>query len=109
MKKSKTKKPSEPTRRVTGQVRLMSKHEVCDVVGASFPTIWQWMRDGKFPRSRKLGGKTCWLASAVENWIINRPVKRIKGDPEVEKKPSRGGRPSRKMKPRLRINPSIQP
>src|SRR6266850_2172962 len=79
MKKSKTKKPSEPTRRVTGQVRLMSKHEVCDVVGASFPTIWQWMRDGKFPRSRKLGGKTCWLASEVENWIINRPVKRIKG------------------------------
>jgi predicted DNA-binding transcriptional regulator AlpA len=82
---------SDPARRYgegkTGQVRLMSKLEVCDVVGVSFPTLWQWMRDGKFPRSRELGGKTCWLASEVEQWIIDRPVRRLKGDPVEEKKP----------------------
>ena len=84
------KKPKEKTK---AAIRLMSKHEVCDVTGMSFPTIWDKMRKGKFPRSRAYnddnGGKACWLASEVEEWIVNRPVKPIKGDPAVEeKKPS---------------------
>jgi hypothetical protein len=33
-------------------LRLLSKPEVLSITGASFPTIWIWMRDGKFPRSR---------------------------------------------------------
>ena len=37
--------------------RFISKTEVLDRVGASYPSIWQWMRDGRFPRSRELGGK----------------------------------------------------
>ncbi len=38
--------------------RLISKLQVLDRVGVSYPTLWQWMRQGKFPRSRELGGKS---------------------------------------------------
>jgi prophage regulatory protein len=62
------------------QVRLISKPEVLDRVGVTFPTIWKWMREGKFPRSRVLGGKTAWIESEVEAWIAALPVRRLKGD-----------------------------
>jgi predicted DNA-binding transcriptional regulator AlpA len=32
-------------------VRLMTKAEVLAVMNVSYPTIWAWMRDRKFPRS----------------------------------------------------------
>ena len=38
------------------------------------------MRDGKFPRSRELGGKSAWLESEVEAWIASLPTRRLKGD-----------------------------
>ena len=60
--------------------RLISKHEVLDRVGVTYPTLWSWMRRGAFPRSRELGGKVCWLESEIEDWIVNRPVRRLKGD-----------------------------
>lgn len=62
------------------QTRLVSKPEVLDRTGVTYPTLWQWMIDGKFPRSRELGGKACWLASEIDEWIVNRPVRRLKGD-----------------------------
>jgi predicted DNA-binding transcriptional regulator AlpA len=86
------KKPKAKPKVKKAAVRLMTKHEVCDVTGLSFPTIWDKMRKGQFPRSRAYNddnnGKACWLASEVEAWIINRPVKPIKGDPVEEKQPS---------------------
>jgi predicted DNA-binding transcriptional regulator AlpA len=60
--------------------RLISKPEVLDRVGVTYPTLWAWMRDGKFPRSRELGGKSCWVESEVAEWITSRPVRRLKGD-----------------------------
>ena len=62
------------------QVRLISKPEVLDRVGVTFPTIWKWMRDGTFPRSRVLGGKVGWIEFEVEAWIASLPVRRLKGD-----------------------------
>jgi len=60
--------------------RFIGKPEVLNRVGASYPSIWQWMREGKFPRSRELGGKAAWLESEIEAWIVNRPIRRLKGD-----------------------------
>jgi prophage regulatory protein len=60
--------------------RLLGRHEVCAVVGASYPSIWTWMRAGKFPRSRIVGGKTKWFSSEVEAWMAALPVRRLKGD-----------------------------
>jgi excisionase family DNA binding protein len=60
--------------------RLLSKLEVCERVNLTYPTIWAWMRAGKFPRSRDLGGKICWVSTEIDKWIKDRPVRRLKGD-----------------------------
>jgi predicted DNA-binding transcriptional regulator AlpA len=60
---------------------LISKSEVVAIIGVSFPTIWQWMRLGKFPRSRVCGGRTVWIESAVTDWVNALPRRRLKGDP----------------------------
>lgn len=61
---------------------FIKKAEVIRRVGLSYPTIWQWMIEGKFPRSRELGGRTVWLESEIDDFILNRPVRRLKGDPQ---------------------------
>jgi prophage regulatory protein len=66
-----------------GQVRLLSKYDVIDRIGVSYPTLWDWMCKSKFPRSRELGGKICWLASEVEDWMQSRPKTRLKGDADT--------------------------
>ncbi len=64
-------------------VRLISKAEVLAITGMTFPTIWAWMRAGKFPRSRIVGGKSMWLSTEVEKWLAGLPVRPLKGDAEV--------------------------
>jgi predicted DNA-binding transcriptional regulator AlpA len=64
--------------------RLIFKPEVLDRVGVTYPTIWTWMRDGKFPRSRVVGGKIAWIESEIDDWIGSLPVRRLKGDAERE-------------------------
>lgn len=63
-------------------IRLMSKGEVLDRVGVSFPTLWRWMRADKFPRARDDGSgmMPVWLAHEVEAWILSRPLRTFKGD-----------------------------
>ena len=58
--------------------RLLSKPEVLDRVALTFPTVWKFMREGKFPRSRVLGGKTVWLESEIEAWINALPERAYK-------------------------------
>jgi predicted DNA-binding transcriptional regulator AlpA len=61
-------------------LQLLMKHEVVAVTGVTYPTIWAWMRAGTFPRSREVGGKSAWLASEVEAWLANLPLRKLKGD-----------------------------
>jgi predicted DNA-binding transcriptional regulator AlpA len=77
--------PSAPERlrasdRPRGPPRLLDRHEVCVLAGASYPTVWQWMRAGTFPRSRIVGGKSMWLSTEIEAWMAALPVRRLKGD-----------------------------
>ena len=65
-------------------LQLLMKHEVVAITGMTFPTLWLWMRQGKFPRSRIVGGKSAWLASEVEAWIAALPVRKLKGDKTTE-------------------------
>jgi prophage regulatory protein len=60
--------------------RLMDKAEVCRIANASFPSIWSWMRAGKFPRSRIVAGRSMWLSTEIENWLRALPVRPLKGD-----------------------------
>ncbi len=53
--------------------KLISKPEVIDKVGVSYPTLWDWMRKGKFPRSRQLGGKVCgWSPRSTSGFLVDR-------------------------------------
>jgi predicted DNA-binding transcriptional regulator AlpA len=66
--------------------RLLRKRDILEISGVSYQTIWQWMRDGKFPRSRVTAGKsssTVWRSDEVQAWIDNLPVRKLKGDTEV--------------------------
>jgi predicted DNA-binding transcriptional regulator AlpA len=70
------------------QDRLLDRHEVCAITNVTFPTIWAWMRAGKFPRSRIVGGKSMWLSSEVNAWMQALPVRPLKGDSaEAEAQP----------------------
>ena len=62
------------------QVRplLLGRHDVVAMAGVTYPTIWFWMRGGKFPRSRIVGGKSMWVASEIEAWIAALPVRPLK-------------------------------
>jgi predicted DNA-binding transcriptional regulator AlpA len=69
---------------VPGQ-RLLSKPEILAITGTSFPTIWAWMRDNKFPRSRIVGGRSMWLSNDIDTWLAGLKVRPLKGDaPESE-------------------------
>jgi predicted DNA-binding transcriptional regulator AlpA len=59
---------------------LLTKREVCTIVNATFPTIWQWMKDGKFPRSRIAGGRSVWRSDEIDAWLAGLPVRPLKGD-----------------------------
>jgi len=61
-------------------VRLMSKREVLAIANVSYPTLWSWMRQGTFPRSRVLGGKSMWRSDEIDGWLAALPVRQLKGD-----------------------------
>jgi predicted DNA-binding transcriptional regulator AlpA len=67
-----------------GTVRLLDRHEVCAIAGVTYPSIWLWMREGAFPRSRVVGGKSMWLSSEIDDWLTSLPVRPLKGDAPVE-------------------------
>jgi prophage regulatory protein len=61
--------------------KLLSKQEVLDRTGVSYPTIWHWMRVGRFPRARQCGEqKIAWIESEVEAWIEALPITVLKGE-----------------------------
>jgi predicted DNA-binding transcriptional regulator AlpA len=62
--------------------RLLDRHDVISITGVTFPTIWAWMRAGKFPRSRICGGKSMWLSTEVDEWMAALPIRPLKGDDE---------------------------
>jgi predicted DNA-binding transcriptional regulator AlpA len=64
-------------------VKLLSRRELLERVPISYPNIWMQMRDGKFPRSRAIGGKVVWLESEIDEWITNLPITQLKGDTEA--------------------------
>jgi prophage regulatory protein len=61
-------------------LRLMTKAEVLAIANVSFPTIWQWQRDGKFPRSRVVGGQSMWRSDEIAAWLEGLPITKLKGD-----------------------------
>lgn len=56
---------------------LMTMKEVAPMVGFSKPTIYQMVREGRFPRQLRLGpNKVAWLRSEVLAWIDKKAAER---------------------------------
>jgi predicted DNA-binding transcriptional regulator AlpA len=71
--------PPENLRPPTG---VLTKKQVLERAGGvSFPTLWKWMRAGKFPRARTVGDlKSVWLDNEVEAWMSALSLSRLSGD-----------------------------
>jgi predicted DNA-binding transcriptional regulator AlpA len=62
------------------ELRLLSKREVVERIGVSYPTIWRWMRAGTFPRGLAVGERTMWRSDDIAGWLANLQQRRLKGD-----------------------------
>lgn len=52
--------------------RLMRLKEVQHRVGLGRSTIYRWMAEGRFPKSRSLGPKCAvWVEAEIENWLLD--------------------------------------
>jgi predicted DNA-binding transcriptional regulator AlpA len=61
------------------QPRLLSKKEVLARIPVTYPTIWNWMRKGTFPRARIISEtKAGWLESEINEWVRARPQRNYK-------------------------------
>jgi predicted DNA-binding transcriptional regulator AlpA len=61
-------------------LQYVSKAEVLKLVPVTYVTVWNWMRAGTFPRSRKVGGKSMWLKHEISAWMLRQPFSTLKGD-----------------------------
>jgi hypothetical protein len=55
--------------------RFLTKAQVMERIHISGPTIWLWMRQGKFPRSRVVANKSmCARGERVDGGAANSPA-----------------------------------
>ena len=58
---------------------FLSKAQVLKKVPVTGPTLWSWVRQGKFPKPRDISpNKTVWLEADVDAWIRAQPVRNYK-------------------------------
>ena len=57
---------------------FLSKKQVLAKVPVTGPTLWSWVRAGKFPRPRAIFNKTVWVAAEVDAWMQARPHREYK-------------------------------
>jgi|SRR6516164_2040242 prophage regulatory protein len=57
---------------------FLSKQQVLKKIPVTAPTLWAWVRQGKFPRPRAIYNKTVWIASEVDAWMQARPHRQYK-------------------------------
>jgi predicted DNA-binding transcriptional regulator AlpA len=69
-------------------VRLLNRHEVVAITGLTYPSIWQRMKRGEFPRSRVLGERSVWRSDEIDQWLANLPLRPLMGDAGQEQTPA---------------------
>ena len=58
---------------------FLSKAQVLKKIPVTGPTLWAWVRAGKFPRPRELSeNKTVWVEAEVDAWMQARPLRKYK-------------------------------
>jgi predicted DNA-binding transcriptional regulator AlpA len=71
-----------PKVEVPPAVRLLSKAKVIAITGVTYKSIWKWMQQGRFPRSRFVGRESKWLSTEIDQWLADLPIMRLKGEPD---------------------------
>ncbi len=57
------------------QRRMVRIPGVAEMTGLSRSSIWLRVRDGTFPRPKRLGPRAvAWMGTKVEDWIASRPT-----------------------------------
>jgi prophage regulatory protein len=58
---------------------FLSKQQVLAKIPITPPTLWSWVRAGKFPRPRAISpNKIVWVAGEVDEWMRARPLRTYK-------------------------------
>jgi prophage regulatory protein len=58
---------------------FLSKAQVLEKIPVTAPTLWSWVRQGKFPRPRAISNnKTVWIAAEVDAWMRAQPIREYK-------------------------------
>jgi prophage regulatory protein len=66
----------EPEQKAKDELVFLSKAQVLAKIPVTGPTLWNWIRAGKFPKPRDISpNKTVWLATEVDEWIKSRPLR----------------------------------
>ena len=60
--------------------KVLFKREVLRRVPYSYPHIWKLMRADKFPRARKLHGRSVWYEDELDAFLNGLPMRKYKGD-----------------------------
>lgn len=56
--------------------KLLRRPDVEAITGLSRSTIYQWMKDGKFPQPVALGTRiVAWRESDIEGWLESRETR----------------------------------
>ena len=62
------------------KVRMLSKAEILCRTGRTYPTIWRWMRERRFPRARDFNGHPAWLEAEIDEFFAGLPIRKLKGE-----------------------------
>jgi prophage regulatory protein len=49
--------------------QIWRQKQVCEFLGVSKPTLWRYVKAGKFPKGTRYGDMTGWRRSVVERWV----------------------------------------
>ncbi|WP_416199820.1 helix-turn-helix transcriptional regulator [Pseudomonas shahriarae] len=53
---------------------LLDRKNLCKKIGFSHTFVYKEMREGRFPRHRKIGSRSRWLESEINDWIKNQKL-----------------------------------
>jgi predicted DNA-binding transcriptional regulator AlpA len=72
-----------PSSNPAPSIRLIYKPELLRMIGASYGSIFSWMRKGQFPLAREIGPggrstKIAWVESEVMEWLAKRPQRCVR-------------------------------
>jgi prophage regulatory protein len=68
-----TPKPDQPP---TPTLKFLTKKQVLEKIPVTAPTLWTWVRQGKFPKPRSFGvNRVFWIEEDVDQWIRSQPVR----------------------------------